>query len=93
MTSWTFSWTPGPWWWEVTVLESERREVLTTRSRLAMGTGEDIANTHLIAAAPDLYEALERILRMPVNGVPLRDWEDYSVKEALGALAKARGEA
>ena len=46
----------------------------------------------LIAAAPNLYGALERMLRMPINGVPLRDWENHDIKEALGILAEARGE-
>ena len=101
MTSWTFSWTPGPWWWEDNVLESERRAVLTTRSRLGRGTGEDIANAHLIAAAPDIYEALKAIGEMffarPDMAAALRPLmgpaEDAVCARAMAVLAKARGEA
>lgn len=53
------------------------------------------ANAHLIAAAPDLYAALERLLEQYSN---VRSAEQYpqgdsgSMKEARAALAKARGE-
>lgn len=51
---------------------------------------ESIANAHLIAAAPDLYAALERLVA---------EWRGAdagtlfsAVKEADAALAKARGQ-
>lgn len=46
------------------------------------------ANAHLIAAAPELYEALDNILE-------LASWEPYmddAIIKARAALAKARGE-
>lgn len=45
----------------------------------------EIANAHLIAAAPDLYEVLELIYRQ------MNHW-DIGYEEAKEALAKARGE-
>lgn len=45
----------------------------------------EIANMHLIAAAPDLYEVLELIYRQ------MNHW-DVGYEEAKEALAKARGE-
>lgn len=45
----------------------------------------EIANAHLIAAAPDLYAALEYVARSSI--------ERPVVNRALAALARARGEA
>lgn len=50
------------------------------------------ANAHLIAAAPELYEALERLL----SGTEKHVFGDECIaerREALAALAKARGDA
>lgn len=44
--------------------------------------GHQTANAHLIAAAPDLYEALEEVIAAT----------GYSNGKARAALAKARGE-
>lgn len=58
-----------------------------------VGTGEREANAHLIAAAPELYEALAKAAKildrnfMEVGG----DGNDV-LDEAKAALAKARGE-
>lgn len=49
--------------------------------------GENKANAHLIAAAPDLYEALELLLSAQGK------MEEKAIKMAKAALAKARGEA
>jgi hypothetical protein len=46
---------------------------------------QQLANAHLIAAAPDLYEALEYILTA-------NDGEPDRFDRAHAALAKARGE-
>lgn len=48
------------------------------------------ANAHLISAAPELYEALERLLEdafLDISGEPI------DTAYAYAALAKARGEA
>jgi len=53
------------------------------------------ANTHLIAAAPELYEALDEVLRSLSNPA-LADYLDDEdlgrIESAKAALAKANGE-
>ncbi|BBC81250.1 hypothetical protein AcetOrient_orf04408 [Acetobacter orientalis] len=49
------------------------------------------ANAHLIAAAPELYEALADLVKVLEMAFPSLD-NTKSVKSALSALAKARGE-
>ncbi len=54
------------------------------------------ANAHLIAAAPEMYEALERWLRLATNPQISSEtyWREWpSIRDAAdAALAKARGE-
>lgn len=50
---------------------------------------EHTANAHLIAAAPELYEALESLLYGIENSDRI---ENYRIDVAIKALAKARGE-
>ena len=50
-----------------------------------VGRPERQANAHLISAAPDLYHALEGVLR-------IADRETVEFDKARAALAKARGE-
>lgn len=52
---------------------------------------EQDANARLIAAAPDLYEALAEMVSTYREGGP-DDSEPSMVRAALAALAKARGE-
>lgn len=59
-------------------------------------TDQDRANAHLIAAAPDLLEALEWTMRFveqvrAESPLPAGSGEDISYKEARAALAKAYG--
>ena len=49
-------------------------------------SGNEKANAHLIAAAPELYEALEAVVATDADG------ETPQWKAARAALAKARGE-
>ena len=96
------NWTPGPW--EVGThrcIRSATGVICGTYSH--MGTAEANANEHLIAAAPDLYEALLGILEIVsdssgVSGFHLNgdvaDWDYFDeINTATAALAKARGEA
>jgi hypothetical protein len=59
---------------------------------------EDKANAHLIAAAPDLYEALSDLIVLASAAMQLanRDGAEFNVdddlREARAALKKARGE-
>ena len=79
-------WTPGPWGiiggsdgveWDIYV------DGPTTGYD---GDYQNHADAHLIAAAPDLYEALE-------DAVSLLDLAGYSTKDHCKALAKALGRA
>lgn len=89
-------WTPGPWGidWNVSRLDVFNSDGGTLVSTLRRSTrSNDIdnvvqANARLIAAAPELYEALRAILA---------EWQYYApdhplVDKALDVLAKARGE-
>ncbi len=44
---------------------------------------------HAVTARDALVAALRNLLRAPINGVPLREWEDPFVIEALAALKLA----
>ena len=84
-------WTKGPWCVNGETVESTSG---VCRARIAIiddGAGTNpTANAHLIAAAPDMYEALRAIITdLPSN----RDWLDPVVERAAkAALKKARGE-
>ena len=52
---------------------------------------EDEANAALIAAAPDMYEALEELQRVYVSGNFDTEFQP-ALNKARAALAKARGE-
>ena len=50
------------------------------------------ANCKLIAAAPDLYEALERMTRLLKDNYQLDDLAEQVITKAIAALKKAGGE-
>ncbi len=93
--------TPGPWMFECEDvgtygshfwLESEAGEEIICQSENAhqgvLAKGEDfVANARLIAAAPELLEALEGLL----NALPSAT-SHPAIKKARAALAKAKGE-
>jgi hypothetical protein len=84
-------WTPGPWMVETGddgVLSSVFRYEDVEYTGIAYLTLDNHeANARLIAAAPDLYEALDAI----IDGI---SWSmsDNKFGAAKSALAKARGE-
>jgi hypothetical protein len=93
------SYTPGPW--EISRICNTH---ITAKSRSIASAGgyssnvnpeqvfqENQANSCLIAAAPELLEALESIIgELPTN----RDWLNPILERAAkDAIAKARGEA
>ena len=51
---------------------------------------KNIADAHLIAAAPDLLEALEELY--DIGSDTGMDWDWDCMKKARSAIAKARGE-
>lgn len=55
-----------------------------------VATERDVANAHLVAAAPELYEALDQaVTSMRDSGYPA---SNSAVKAAKAALSKTRGE-
>jgi hypothetical protein len=96
--------TPGEWiavghWVEHT---SENKADICSCNPETIGQGhfnrsdaEICANARLIAAAPDLLEALERVEQDWVNpgdGMPFEDGEMSALDIARAAIAKATGE-
>ena len=106
--------TPGPWFLSPDSKSNVRTHPKHTGTTLAIINGmpgtktasqrRALANAHLIAAAPDLYAALEVLITAPeqaVEAASAGDVERYeSAKKAIQdarlmakrALAKARGE-
>ena len=91
-------WTPGPW----RVLNDEAIKVASSDGSLATvthihlrgrrDTSEVEANAHLIAAAPDMAEALEKALNFITNTESEMGETLPCGDAARAALAKARGE-
>lgn len=88
--------TPGPWY----VVVGKSRMVCapqTTNKPIAVcnfdnGQAEK-ANASLIAAAPDLLEALEKMVGEYPYNPPCKNWEDKAEAHttARAAIAKAKG--
>lgn len=90
--------TPGPW------TADERGQVWRVELRIAdtvprgiahvAPPSERVGNRHLIAAAPDMYEALDRLLKLAEAKLdPDRKFLFHGeMVQARVALAKARGE-
>lgn len=87
--------TPGPWVidnGDICQRTKHGLRVIATTSPPA--DGDEDANTHLIAAAPELYEALEAMLRAFDDRQIHPSFKPFpAVEAAEAALAKARGEA
>lgn len=80
--------TPGPWYWDYEGLGSKDVLVFGKAYPFEM-TSE--ANMRLIAAAPDLLEALQEML----NKAYKQNWNDQypdEVSKAQSAISKALGE-
>lgn len=89
--------TPGHW--EVSHQnEGDCRAIVSDGGKLIAlaayaGGGATQANAHLIAAAPDLYEALEDVVDSWSDDDNIDEDEYIRRISARAALAKARGEA
>lgn len=100
--------TPGPWWVEVDTdpeaswerkwptIHAEKYEVVGCEG-LYGDYETDMANARLIAAAPDLLDALQGIIgyfdsgnNVPVSQATIKARSD-EVKSARAAIAKATG--
>lgn len=90
--------TPGPWTVEIdrwhydtasTVVAGAERPTFPFRELLVQVGGTDLgrqeANTRLIAAAPELYEACELMMT--------EGCLDEAIRKAVSVLAKVRGSA
>lgn len=75
-------WTSGPWVVNDVSVRAKNGSLVSLV--YANGEGAMNDNAHLIAAAPDLYEALAVIVSFGVD--------EASLDTAYDALAKARGE-
>ena len=100
----TIKHTPGPW------LFDEERDAITTHNRITTGKtriatvelgwaepfeSEQIANARLIAATPDLLEALQNIAEywnQDQNETAMADACWHAIHTAHAAIAKATGE-
>ena len=88
--------TPGPWTaWFCGTVRSAWLEVETTDEKTKICKLKGQANANLIAAAPDMYEALE--MAILEYGKPGGPWNVPSspgtwIDKAKAALKKARGE-
>ena len=87
--------TPGPWKYKAGRKSHHEWSRLFTAKRgrtFLFGTEAlSIPDCHLIAAAPDLYESLQRLVNVSAELAP--DVQDACVfADARAALAKARGE-
>ncbi|MFT9070300.1 MAG: hypothetical protein ABF446_08385 [Acetobacter orientalis] len=81
--------TPGPWrvrFGNIGHVTAENGALVAKCQRLTSLCNLQ-ANAHLIAAAPDLYEALERVIKI----IDDSSW-CLKLTEERAALAKARGE-
>lgn len=78
--------TPGPWLVMANQIGTQETEIasICLTAQIRLPKDETKANAHLIAAAPDLYEALEYCIKQ----IP----EFGDVPGIKAALAKARGE-
>ncbi|WP_206208253.1 hypothetical protein [Xanthomonas oryzae] len=108
------NWTPGPWRLMLTAAaaglhyraQRPRCCVVCTARRstdtwAGISDTQALTNAHLVAAAPDLYEALETLIQkgasfretvVETRGVRGMDEHDAALSKAENALAKARGE-
>lgn len=93
--------TPGPWFVDedelnVCAPDPEEPDVPWVVAGVRVGCGypesQDGANARLIAAAPELLEALETVLQVKRTDDRSIVFAPHAVAKARAAIAKARGE-
>ena len=72
--------------WDITHNYADRPEVVADAKYSAMTDEENLANAHLIAAAPDMLEALENLIK-----ANWPDAIDEAFEQAKSAISKAKG--
>lgn len=91
--------TPGPWkfdgedsgYYDLPTLNIRDKDGYIIAGAVDFYSDPGLSNAHLIAAAPDLYEALDKIMRMDLSwGYDKAMGKSQEI--AYRALAKARGE-
>lgn len=92
-------WTPGPWWVDADGCISAEPGMVAEvyRNRIDASPEEELANARLIAAAPLMVEALERVRETFIlSGDRLQVASEQHIREALAtvehAYRAARGE-
>lgn len=89
--------TPGPWKAEYDLVEGPDGAYVA-KAIIGVPREEYLANARLIAAAPDLLEALENVLdEVRFEGetgvvVVRADKANWALRAAVRAIAKARGQ-
>ena len=82
------NWTPGPWEAEIYCVWAGGRYIAGTQTGIGQSNQE--ANTHLIAAAPEMYDAL----KLALKAFKKKDWltTDGAMSEIIETvLDKAEG--
>ena len=83
--------TPGPWFsqYDDNGFYEIGSEAVSLRLAFTFGEGDtDEANARLMAAAPDLLEALNAMVEYTSS----QEYDHAAVKQACAAIAKAKGE-
>jgi hypothetical protein len=90
-------WTPGPWFQSCESIDPDWH-IVTTKGGgvIANVFAPQNANANLIAAAPDMLEALRALMDLNDNGGPFggeiyQDRLDRAWRRARAAIAKAEG--
>jgi|SRR6185369_10158918 len=81
--------TPGPW----AVNRSGNRIMVDTRME-TICQANGVANARLIAAAPELLEALQQVIAWNMTASTERDWTSYRlamIEQVRAAIARAQG--
>ena len=95
--------TPGPWhcgnrdnWWRIYdengVYIAAAKDPSPAPNHKADGFDIEEANARLIAAAPELLEALEYLVQSKPGTKDFEKWWSFRVAGAHAAIAKAKGE-
>lgn len=90
--------TPGPWWLDddgfIASGNGDTYETIADPHCSDLDIDEREANARLIAAAPELLEALEELVEQCETAQGLSDYNygKFDLVHALKAISKARGE-